>query len=176
MVLKKIRGIALAMALMLLCSPLNFMSACSLNDSEPAQEVQALDLSSTNETEIASVWTTYSTAKILQDQQITAEDKKNTDISIFMAKNEFESGQFIISAKKAIKDYKITVGDITHTNGVDKITDIDVFVEKYIEVTQVYDTGIDAPTGWYPDALVPYHAIIEEKENNIAAGKNQGRE
>lgn len=122
------------------------------------------------------VWATSATEKVLLDQPVeNYEDKVVDGIALSMAKNEYESGQIIISPEVDVETYKVTVGEIKLDGGAATIAadDIEVYVEKYLIVNNNFE-GNGAPLGRYPDALVPYDAIVEYGENNVKADTNQG--
>ena len=122
-----------------------------------------------------SVWTTSATEKILQEQKVNNIDLQNNNINLGMFQNEYEASQIIISTKKDIKNVDIQVSDLVSVSD-NKIpaSSIAVFYEKYLEVKEIFDEETNAPTGFYPDGLVPFSSIKEYKENNIKANKNQG--
>ncbi len=123
-----------------------------------------------------SVWTVSATEKVLQDKPETDyKDMAGDKISLVMAKNEYESSQIIISPDANVAEYEISVSDLVHTGGNAKIKseNIEVYVEKYLTVNYIFESN-GAPIGKYPDALVPYDAIVEYGENSVKKDKNQG--
>ena len=98
------------------------------------------------------------------------------EINLLMAKNEYESGQIIMTPDYDVKSYDVTVSALTHSNGTDTIPaeNVEVFVEKYLSLGVVYDTAGGAVPGKYPDALLPFSAAKEHGENTIEKNTNQG--
>ena len=123
----------------------------------------------------ATFWSTYTTEKVLQNVTTGYQPTpKSAKIEVLSAKGEYEAGQIIITAPqdKTLK-YEVELFDLTTTDGVVFSKDkIEVFHEKYIEV-EVNQEGTTAPTGWYPDALVPYENIKKYGENIVLPSQNQ---
>lgn len=125
-----------------------------------------------SETEI---WSTYSTEKILKNVTSDYENVKFApEINVTAAKGEYEGSQLIISAGKNIKSVTFSVNSLTSGENTFNKTGIEVFYEKYVNVTKIYDIATNAATGWYPDALIPMDAIVKAGENTVKAGENQG--
>ena len=148
-----------------------FLSA-GCNKGNPVQEQNTVQLSDLD------IWGCVATEKVLRDYSVEnyANIKEEPDVSILMAKGEFESDQIIITPKVDVPYYNVTVSDLTLVGGEDKIKkeQISVYKEKYIEVGVVYQSGNGFPEGFYPDALLPLEAAVNYEENNIKAGENQG--
>lgn len=122
----------------------------------------------------ATFWSTYVTEKVLQDRPSSEYSPKTAKIEVLSAKGEYEAGQVIITAPedKSLK-YEVELSDLSTTGGVVFSKEkIEVFHEKYIEV-EINQEGTTAPTGWYPDALIPYENIKKFGENIVSAGQNQ---
>ena len=51
---------------------------------------------------------------------------------------------------------------------------IEVFNQKYIEVTTVVESSPLSTPGWYPDALIPFESAKKKGENTASKDKNQG--
>ena len=122
------------------------------------------------------LWGCPSTEKVLKDKPI--EDylgiMTEPEIQILMAKNEYENGQIIISAKENVPYYNASISDLALEGGDAVISkeNIDVLVAKYLTVNITYQTN-GAPKGSYPDALVPMSAIDKFEENKISEDTNQ---
>lgn len=132
--------------------------------------------SSTLTPEQVSVWTVSATEKVLQDKpKSDYTDKAGEEISLVMAKNEYESGQIIISPEANVSEYGVSVSNLVSEDGNAKILaeNVDIYVEKYLDVNYIFE-GNGAPTGKYPDALVPIGAITEYGENSVKKDNNQG--
>lgn len=121
------------------------------------------------------VWGAYSSLKIMQDQYNY--EKGPAEIDISMAQGETESGQIIFTPSADVEQFDVTVSDLNGTNGnVFKKENIDVYVQKYIEVVEKTEnqTNDFYPAGWYPDMLLPMETAKAFGENTVKAGKNQG--
>lgn len=121
-------------------------------------------------------WGCHASVKILQDKPAEnyTEYREEAKISLTMARGEFESSQIIMSPKKDVDYYNVSVSDLTNADG-DKISKekISVYHERYIEITKNPEqNGVDL--GMYPDALVPMENIVEYGHNKFKAGENQG--
>ena len=122
--------------------------------------------------EDVKIWTTQGTEKILQDEAYLNRNDSVVELDAF--KNEYESGQIIISAKKDVKSYSLQVSDLTCGEATFSKENITLYAEKYIDVIYVKETAIGAQPGSYPDALLPMDTCIKHGENKVAAGENQG--
>ena len=89
-------------------------------------------------------------------------------------RGDVEGGQIIVNPKNDVAKFNFSVGDLTREGGSEKLSAelIDVFAERYIEVTQ--STSGETDTGWYPDALVPIKNYAAKRDNKINKGENQG--
>ena len=121
------------------------------------------------------VWSTYATEKIMRDVSSGYENVKFApEINVFAAKGEYEGSQIILSPEKDLESVTFEVADLKSGSEVFSKSNIEVFYEKYVHVTKVYDTATKASVGWYPDALVPMDAIVKAGENKVKKGENQG--
>lgn len=146
-------------------SLLTLLASCS---GAEAEEIQGNLKKNAADPNSLSVWTASSNEKILSDKEYSSEE--NT-LSLSMAKNEYEGGQIVLSAKKNINSFTVEVSDLV--DGKNKIQKkyIDVFFEKYL-TTKISSNRV-YPLGSYPDPIVPFDAIVAAKENKIAQGSNQ---
>ena len=121
------------------------------------------------------IWSTYSTEKILQNEYERYEDVRfGAAVTVEACKGEYESSQLILTAKQDIRDYTVSVSDLSDGAGnTFSAENILVYHEKYIEITNLYE-GNGAVAGMYPDALLPIEKAMEYGENTIASGNNQG--
>ena len=121
------------------------------------------------------IWSTYSTEKILQNEYERYEDVRfDAAVTVEACKGEYESSQLILTAKQDIRDYTVSVSDLSDGAGnTFSAENILVYHEKYIEITNLYE-GNGAVAGMYPDALLPIEKAVEYGENAIASGNNQG--
>lgn len=128
-----------------------------------------------NESDL-TMWGVHASEKVMQDKDIEYYSgiKTEADVSLVMARGEYEGAQIIITPKKNVPYYNIEVSDLTSVAG-DKISkdNISVYHERYIPVS-VNAEKTNLPLGMYPDALVPFSAIAKYEENKIDANKNQG--
>ena len=123
-----------------------------------------------------TIWGVHASEKVLQGKELDyySDIMRQADISLVMAKGEYESGQIIITPDKDIPYYNVEVSDLINETGAripkDKIS---VYHERYIPVS-VNSERTGVPLGMYPDALVPMSAIVKYEENKIKANENQG--
>lgn len=122
------------------------------------------------------IWSANSSQKILRD--ISADDyayyREAGEYNIFTVRNEYESGQIILTPENDVKSYAVEIFDLVSESG-EKLGKecFDVYNQKYIEVTKK-SNGKSTGLGWYPDALLPFEKAVEYKENTIKSGENQG--
>lgn len=119
-------------------------------------------------------WSAPATEKILQDQPDMYESiKRDAAVNVTAARGEYESGQILMTAEEDTV-FDVEFSGLRSVSGEEFSKDnIVVYFEKYIYVGNNYE-GTSAPTGWYPDALVPFENIKARGENQVAAGQNQG--
>lgn len=146
----------------LLCAVL----AAGIAGCNKGADAQSLDL---------TVWTAYSTEKILRDLDFSSEYGRKT-LEIDTVRNEFESAQIVLSADTvdhAAAPYTVTVTDLTSAAG-DTIgkDEIEIYHEKYLYVSTMRQLAAYGVTGYYPDALLPYETAVEYGENTVT-GRNQ---
>ena len=126
----------------------------------------------------ANVWYTSGTQKIRPD--IDAKENKDVQISGLNVKTgrlEYESAQIIMTAKKDIKSYDISVSDLTLTSDASVTLskdNIEVFNQHYIQCDKVFEGSDLTSPGLYPDALIPFDAAKEYGENTVKKGSSQG--
>ena len=154
-----------------LCRTLAVLMLIPTGCSRPSQQNNVIT------TDVVSVWTAPATEKILQERTDLYGNLRNNDsISLYMAKNEYESGQVILTAKEDIPYYNVTVSDLVMKGTENKIEseNISIYNEKYIPINIVYDTYNNPPAGMYPDAILPFDTAKEFGENCVKKGQNQG--
>lgn len=127
----------------------------------------------------ASVWSTYSTAKVTRNaKESVPYAVLNAALNIQMMKDETEGSQLIVTAgSEDIDAYDLTVSALSDGNGnTIPAESIDVYHQKYIQVMHKSDIqNTDYLAGDYiPDMLLPLDIAKEYGENTIAAGQNQG--
>ena len=126
------------------------------------------------ETADFSIWSAYTTDKIMRHSE---NEVKFREIYVEAAKGETESGQLILTAKKDVAAYTLSVSDLEGAGGTIPASAVEVLVQHYIQTARPSNSAY--PLGWYPDAIIPYEKIVEYGENSIeiAAGEtmqNQG--
>ena len=126
------------------------------------------------ETSDYSVWSAYTTDKIMRHSE---NETKYREIYVEAAKGETESGQLILTARKDVSEYTLSVSDLKGANGTIPASAVELLVQHYIKTERPSNSAY--PIGWYPDAIIPYEKIVEYNENfvSIAAGEsmqNQG--
>ena len=115
----------------------------------------------------------HSADKILQDKEY--EDTAFlSEFSLQCVRNEYESGQLILTALNEIDEYNITVGTFSNGNGKIPKDAFEVYHEYYHEVESIYDEESDLTPGMYPDALLPFDTAVSKGMNVVKQGKNQG--
>ncbi len=121
--------------------------------------------------EKADVWSATSGIKIQRD--IEYDVSGGADIKVYMAQNEYESAQLIITAKSDISSFDLVTEDLIGPGGKTLTKDsIQVFQQHYMETT-VSSNSIYKP-GWYPDAIIPLDKTKALNENKVKANQNQG--
>ena len=123
----------------------------------------------------SEIWGAPATEKVLQDVH-GIYDAFRTDavVDVTAARGEYESQHIIITAKEKPLKYALTVGALKSADGTEfPAENVEVFHEKYIHVIKNYDKT-SMPTGYYPDAIVPYENIVKAGENVVQANENQG--
>ncbi len=126
------------------------------------------------ETSDYSVWSAYTTDKIMRHSE---NETKYREIYVEAAKGETESGQLILTARKDVSEYTLSVSDLKGANGTIPASAVELLVQHYIKTERPSNSAY--PIGWYSDAIIPYEKIVEYNENfvSIAAGEsmqNQG--
>lgn len=114
------------------------------------------------------VWVPTNVEKVLRNQEFPQDG--DTSIKMYSAKNEYEGAQVIIKADESgLKNVKVNVTDLKHSNGSDSIEkdSIKIYKEHYIHVTETTTSELEA--GWYPDALIPLTG-----EFDVESSQNQG--
>ena len=123
------------------------------------------------------LWGMPGTEKVYKDISYDSDYYKSykTDakIELVMAKGEYEGGQIIISANS---DVTFDASGSALTSGENTIAadDVEIFAQKYINVSENYDSKSKLPVAKYPDALVPMANLKAVGENVVKKGENQG--
>lgn len=124
----------------------------------------------------ADIWSVPATVKVLS----TAEPKNYADmkadtISLVSGKNEYESGQIIVSAKKDLS-FTVELSDLVnkeHSDSVISSENFNVYIQKYINVAKNWN-GNGSPVGSYPDAILPQENAVAYEQNKVKEGDNGG--
>ena len=112
------------------------------------------------------VWSYPTTTKVMQDEKIA--DKGAAKLEYKVVRNEYESNQLMLTAKKDISSFVLTKSDLKNGEEVLSAENIDIYVQKYAAFDDNHGKGIA------PDALLPMDVADEYKENKIASGNNGG--
>ena len=158
--MKKILNSVVIMMLLVLS-----LTACSKGESKTTTKTVDPD---------CLVWTTNGLEKIMRDD--VYEREFSNLLSIELSQNEVEGGQIIITPRNSYKvnSFTITVEDLKDSNGnVISKDNIDIYLEKYIEVKNKMSYNVDSHAGFFPDAILPFDKAVEYNENTVN-GVNQG--
>ncbi len=120
-----------------------------------------------------TVWTAYSSEKILQNFDYSHRYASKT-LKINAFKNEWEGAQIMFTPKYDVKSYTLTINDLKKADGtVLSKDDFAAFVQLYMEVTAVKDPNSLTGSGTYPEALLPYeNAVMHGKNTGVGGGNN----
>ncbi len=151
---------------MLLCGVMSLgVFACTPDGGSGAEGATAAD---------AVIWCAPASVKVLSTQNIDNYSDERTDKVVLSAvRNEYESGQIIVTPSKNLA-YTVELSDLTGANGA-KITkdNFKVYTQTYVSVVRNW-YGNGAPTGMYPDPIVPQENAVEYGLNAVNAGRNGG--
>ena len=123
------------------------------------------------------LWGMPGTEKVYQDIGYDSDYyklyKTDAQIDLVMAKGEYEGGQVIISANS---DVTFDVSSSALTSGENSIAAdaVEIFAQKYTNVSANNDLNSKLPVAKYPDALVPMENLKAVDENVVKKGENQG--
>ena len=121
----------------------------------------------------ATIRVAHSADKILQD--VNYEDSQLlSEFALNCFRNEYESGQLIITAMNDVEEYTISVGKFSNGNSELPQDSFEIYHEYYHEVESIYDAESKMQPGMYPDALIPMDVAVENEMNTVEAGNNQG--
>ncbi len=120
------------------------------------------------------IFSTHNTVKVLQDKRVR-DDVKESAVYVKTAKNAFATGQIIVAPHRDVAACTFSLSELrTESGDVFDSGAIEVFYQKYIEVTQISDKETNGQLGWYPDMLLPYDVAVQHGENTVCAQNNQG--
>ena len=120
-------------------------------------------------------WSAYSTEKVLQDNvEIYDDIKKEAVVNVAAIGGEEEATQIIMtSGDKAVKEYDVTVSNLTGDNGETFAKEnVKVYHERYIYVGKGGEYYTES--GYYPDCLAPFEGVKKVGETGFKANNNQG--
>jgi len=145
-------------------------TACHVQEKEKNSNETSYAVSA----EDADIWCASPTVQVLAsepaDQYASVRQDK---VYLDAAKNEYETAQIIISAKKDLK-FTVAVSDLAHVDDINSYissSNCSVYTQKYNTVSKNLH-GNGAPVGKYPDALLPQENAIEYEQNIVTAGEN----
>ena len=125
----------------------------------------------------AEVWYAPATQKIRADlDDAQYDDVKMQSFGVKTGKAEYESAQIVMSPLRNIANYELQLSDLTLEGDPTvkfSADNIEVYNQRYIEVTAVREASPQTTPGWYPDALVPFEAAKSYNENAAVKDSNQ---
>ncbi len=127
-------------------------------------------------------YSVYNTYKVKQDEMPADKEILPADsLEITMVQGEYELLQLIMKPSKDVEWYNATISDLVNvadSNEVYESENVVVSKQEYMYIGSIRAKGAVQWTGYtpgyYPDALIPMHAIVNYGENKIKAGDNQG--
>ena len=100
-----------------------------------------------------SSWWAEGSYKVMRDAPVPA--KKNAQINLWSAKNEYESFIVVINPKKRMENFRILVSALKDSHG-NTIQSNNITVRKVEYVKVSHPTDSYGLTGWWPDPLPEY--------------------
>ena len=132
-----------------------------------------------NEENVISVWTSYSTQKVVKQTYRNDSFINNGEkLKIQMMKDEYESSQIIITSKQK-KYFDIEINELVDKETGNKIPvdNIDIYVQKYMTLEILKHTNNDeffTSGDQVPDMLLPLKYAKSNNENYVDRDSNQG--
>jgi len=124
-----------------------------------------------------TIWTAYSSEKILQDLDYSHRYASGKTVEIDVFKNEHEGAQLVFTPTLDVASYTLTTSDLKLV-GDDSVTlpkeTFEIFHQMYMPVTAIKDVNTLTGKGMYPEALMPYENAVMHKLNKVYGGDNQG--
>lgn len=153
---------------LLLCSSVLSMNACN-NDSNDSSSSAGRQ-----PTGAVEFWSTHVDEMILQDRPDDYEAvKEEAKINISAVRNEYEGAHIIMTANEDVASYDVEMTDLTSASGnVFEVENITLYNQKYVDVVKDYQKNLAGP-GKYPDAILPFDAAKDAKENTLKKDTNQ---
>jgi hypothetical protein len=121
------------------------------------------------------VWSTYNTLKVLRDGGEYPD--LGASLSVSAARGETEGGQLILTPKKDLAAFDLTLSDLVSADGaLFSAENVEVYVQRYIEIKAKTGGQLNAkyPPGYTPDMLLPLSVAEQYGETSVGAGRNQG--
>ena len=151
-----------------------FMSLSLLLSTVACVEAKTTALSD----EDVEVFSVPSTLKVLQDDDTSAYYANGKNLSISLAKNEYETAQLILRPKVDVGSFDLTPASLKHTQDGQAeipVSAIEVYAQWYVELYKNSSgTNGSRRLTYYPDALIPIEQYGEYGYNSIEANNNQG--
>ncbi len=121
-----------------------------------------------------SVWSTYSSLKVMRDIHTYPNLGKKIDVE--MAKGETEGAQLFITPEYDVKSFDFKTSNLVSGENVFKKENVAVYIQKYLNVIKKTNnqTNMKYPVGYTPDFCLPIEKAVEYGENTVGAGHNQG--
>ncbi len=127
-------------------------------------------------------YSVYNTYKVKKDEMPADREILPADqLEITMVQGEYEILQLIMKPSKDVPWYNVTISDLVNVSDSSEVyvsDNVEVCKQEYMYIGSIRAKGAVQWTGYtpgyYPDALIPMHAIVSYGENQIKAGDNQG--
>ncbi len=95
------------------------------------------------------------------------------ELTVSGASGETEGAQFVIKSSSDIKNYNLTVTNLTNGEAVISSENVNCYKQIYSYCNDKLPLAGTFPSGYYPDALIPIEHIVRVNENNVKANENQ---
>ena len=120
------------------------------------------------------IWTADANEKITQETSEAYRGMmQQNSVNVIAARNEYEGGQIILTAEKAVESYDVLVSDLKAADGTEYAAEnIAIYHEKYYFVSSGKDYYTQV--GYFPDCLLPFELAKQAGENRVEADRNQG--
>ncbi|MBQ9729125.1 MAG: DUF4091 domain-containing protein, partial [Clostridia bacterium] len=121
-----------------------------------------------------NVWTASGSEKFIQGVDYS-DRYANTTLKLAAFQNEKESAQIIMTPSVAVEYYYLIPSTLSTARGnLLNVSNIEIYHQKYMQITTIKSSNWPEGPGWYPDALLPQDAAVRYEENTIALGMNKG--
>ncbi len=169
---------SIILSVLLACSLLTSLVGCGNKQPDAGNQSSGKDDSYYHATTSdAEIWTAPASQKIMASQPVSYyNDVKTNIINMSAVKNEYETAQVIVTANNKDLKYVVSVSDLVHTTDTNAVISSDncnIYTQYYLFVANnLHRNG--APTGEYPDAIVPQENAIEHDLNIVKKGNSGG--